>query len=283
MPKRIVGVLLLPLAAAAAYAQSAPASFEVASVKQVTVGAGLAGEQVNAGSFRCNCSFSSLLVIAYDMVGARIEAPAWTQDYMNVYQIDAKLPANATPDQIPAMLQRLLAERFQLVVHRESRTTPVYTLTIDRGGLKLKPAQPDPDAKPIRFTNLSDGQLYFAGKMTLAEFAEFLNKSPFDRQVVDLTGNDGSYDILLNARIPEDALRPPPHFRLGAGIAESATDPGPPPDPLPYIRLRGGKQIPADPTSVFTAIRNLGMRLERTRAPIEFLVVDHLNRVPSGN
>src|SRR5947199_7819486 len=62
------------------------------------------------------------------------------------FNIAAKLPAGATRDQVPEMLQSLLADRFKLKPHREPRDFPVYALIIGKGGLKIKESAAEPEA-----------------------------------------------------------------------------------------------------------------------------------------
>jgi uncharacterized protein (TIGR03435 family) len=236
-------------AAGGAYAQvhPSPVSFEVASVKSAKITDGfVGGERIGPGRFRCGCSLENLVVIAYELPGSQISVPSWASDFMNVYEVDAKLPEGSTMAQVPEMLRDLLAARFHLVAHREIRLSPVYALTVDKGGIKLKtaaqpaqsnpePAQSSPDNLPIRFTSFATGQIYFDGEATLAEFVNFLNMG-LNRRVVNLTGIDGRFSIVLNALVPEDALRSLPPSGLGGRFAAGAAQGGAQPvSRSPYI------------------------------------------------
>src|SRR3954470_17338525 len=79
-----------------------------------------------------------VLAEAFQVKGYQITGPSWLDD--DCFEIVAKMPEGATSDQIPAMLQALLAERFKLVAHKEDRPRPVYALVVDKGGPKFKEA-----------------------------------------------------------------------------------------------------------------------------------------------
>ena len=163
------------------------------------------------------------------------------------FDINAKPAVTVTDDQALLMLQSLLADRFKLKVHRETRETQVYLLTIDKESPKLTAAQPIPNGGVRiggigRLTGISATPQQLA--TTLSDIR--LNGRAFlDRPVLDRTGLKGVYNFSLVWT----------------------------PDAI------------ADPTepSIFTAVRQqLGLKLESKRAPVEFLVIDRLER-PSEN
>src|SRR5207248_8293869 len=125
-------ILLPGITAIAAHAQPAPA-FEVASVKASPPRAGTAGfiaMDTDPAMVRySNVSLKILIAMAYKFDSGRIQGgPAWLDDQL--YDLAAKLPAGASKDRVPAMLQTLLAERFKLAVHRETREQRVYFLVV---------------------------------------------------------------------------------------------------------------------------------------------------------
>jgi uncharacterized protein (TIGR03435 family) len=210
--------------------------------------------------------------------------PEWVQS--DGYAIDAKAEGNATFEQMRPMLQSLLADRFQLRFHRESREMPVYALVPARGGLKLSPpldgscvdetqlvgplanpgarlqppGQGDPTPAPrcggLDVPLEARGARMRGGKVPMAEFVRILSQV-LGRTVTDQTGFSGVFDVNL-AFLPDDST---------AGL------PSPPPG-----------AIPADTASpsIFSAVEQLGLRLESTKGPVEVLVIDHAER-PSDN
>ena len=84
-----------------------------------------------------NVTLMTLLMRAYGLKYRQISVPAWLAG--DHYDVKAKLPESTTKDQIPRMLQSLLAERFGLKIHRESRAESGYALTIAKGGPRMNP------------------------------------------------------------------------------------------------------------------------------------------------
>jgi len=177
-------------------------------------------------------------------------APAWLDS--TAYDIEAKVdPADftdLTDDQRHAMLQALLADRFKLVIHHETRELPEYALVVNKGGPKLRVA----DA--TKYMRDNNGQLYCRAGLTnfrqctMAEFANDAFIVGIDRIVVDRTGLTGRYDFEL--------------------IYTRQSFPEPSPDASPDI---------------FTALQEqINLRLEPIKAPVDVLVIDHIEK-PSGN
>jgi uncharacterized protein (TIGR03435 family) len=111
------------------------------------------------------------------------------------YDIIAKTERPVDRGQLRAMLQALLADRFQLRSHRETRTVPVYELVARQNGAKLRPAQADQTAGML----VRDGSFVFQG-VTMTEFAERLSDlSAIDRPVLNKTGLAGAFDITLGS------------------------------------------------------------------------------------
>jgi uncharacterized protein (TIGR03435 family) len=169
-----------------------------------------------------------------------------------------------------AMLQAVLADRFQLKAHLESKQAPVYELVPAKGGPKLKESDtnPDgvkgPDGKPIAGSYL---RMYGTGKIaaqafTMEQLTNFLAQPPVDlgRSVVDKTGLTGKYSFALNWS-PEPGL-----------IPGTMTGLQPPP---PAADSSG--------PSIFTALQEqLGLRLQPAAGAIQLIAVDHVER-PSEN
>jgi len=140
-------------------------------------------------------SLKLLLTAAYGVRPDQISGPVWLDSER--YDVLAKPPAGATKDQVPAMLQNLLADRFRLTVRVEMRDRPGYALTVGKDGPKLGPMQPvtgvdfsvGTDHVDIRGANLPA----LAGML-----ASFLG-----RPVADLTGIAGSYDFRLNVTMAD--------------------------------------------------------------------------------
>jgi uncharacterized protein (TIGR03435 family) len=193
-------------------------------------------------------SLSQLVQFSYGLQQREIvAAPNWFSS--EAYDIAAEPDGEGEPSikQWQSMVKKLMADRFKLQFHYEKRELAVYALTVAKTGPKLIRSQGDPSALP----GLGFGPGNFgATNATMADIAEAMQQGALDRPVVDQTGLTGRFDLRL-AWTP-DGPRP---------ATESADAP---PD-------------------VFTAIQEqLGLKLESTRAPVDVLVIDHVER-PSEN
>jgi uncharacterized protein (TIGR03435 family) len=197
-------------------------------------------------------SLKNLIRAAYGVRSSHyIETPSWMESA--TFDLVANIRPGATRDEANLMLQNLLADRFQLKVHRTTRELPIYALVVAKNGPKLKVAANDPDAPKPRGTLRSGGRKKFEfDSWTMAGFADAL-ENDVDRPVIDMTGLEGTYDIRL-----EFASAPPVAFAPGS------------PDP--------------QASELFTALsEQLGLRLESRRGPVVVLVVDSASRQPIEN
>ena len=236
--------LAATLAAAGVTAQSRSPAFEVASIKRNATGslnanaARVAGDRYRAE----NVSLISLLRVAYAVQEFQIAGhPAWAD--VDRFDIDAKMEAGANSRDWPLMLQRLLADRFKLAAHRESRDGPIYTLVVGSSGPRLTAAEPSKRANPGGDFSASPTQIVGTG-VSMAELAMRLSRS-IGVAVVDGTGLTGAFDVKLTWPVDDRFV---------------------------------GRGASASPT-IFTAIQEqLGLRLQAGRGPVDMLVVDRAER-----
>lgn len=242
---------------AAPIAESGPVpSFEVATIKpDVSVNGGQSG--LSQGRFvATDVTIRGLLRFeAFDIPDARIVGgPKWMDSAR--FDIEAKLDPSDTSridllspseknEVKEALVQKLLAERFQFKSHWEERERPVYALTVAKGGLKLQPAA---DVNHGSSWSLGSGKLQ-CKNVTLSQLADLFTQgasNELGRVVVDRTGIAGEYDLNLSWAVDS------------------------------------GASVPDGP-SIFTAIQEqLGLKLESAKAPVKVLVVDQLE-MPSEN
>ncbi|HWC95999.1 MAG TPA: TIGR03435 family protein [Candidatus Sulfopaludibacter sp.] len=231
--------LLLALAALGAHAQTAP-DFEVASVKVAPPRSGAAGytavESDPAMVRYSNITLKNLLAMAYRINSDLVSGPEWIDSAQ--YDVAARLPPDTAKDRVPAMLQRLLTERFKLAVHRETKEQRAYLLVVAKGGPKLKEGRAEGGQSQMWPGGIS------GPSMPVGVLASMVGRF-LGYQVVDKTGLTGTYDIMLRFT-PENSKEP-------------GTD------------LRAALQ------------EQLGLRLETGKAPVETLVVDRAERVPTEN
>ncbi len=232
--------------------------FEVASVKPNNSGERGAHMSSDGGRMRItNLTMKGLITTAYGVREYQVEGPDWLDNdrFDVVAKFSEELPKD--PEKYNAMLQsmmqKLLAERFKLTVHRDKKTREVYGLVVSKGGIKFKESE-GTDSHTSRATGIH----YEGAAIEIARLSDFLGRR-LDLPVVDMTGLKGYYDIKMDW-VP-DPKRP-------AGEKENA----------PLL-----PESQAGPTLRDAVTEQLGLKLEPRKAPIEVLIVDHVERVPTDN
>ena len=240
-------------------------TFDAASVKPASPGRGMGPLRTDPAQIRGTVSLKTLVMRAYHLKDYQISGPAWMETER--YDIIARFPASDKA-QMERMLQALLAERFGLLTHRVTRDLPVYALVAGKGGAKLTTAAPGDARAREAVTGGSDGLIYSltARRQTMAQLADRLS-GRVGRPVVDRTGLNEEYDFVLTWAVE------------GAGSIVPRT--GTPPDEIDMHSIPvlgdGGQTI-------FQALpAQLGLRLEQTKAPLEVLIVDKAEKIPTGN
>lgn len=236
--------------------------FEVATVKLSPPPNGDAivinlGTALNGRVTLTNTTLSECIQYAYGIVGSDLIAgPEWTKSREVRFDIVGQAAADTPDDQLPLMLERLLAERLKVAVHTEKREMPFLALIVAKNGPKLAPAKENND-RPAQVA----GRIVHP-RMPMAMLATLLSR--FERQtVIDQTGLRGPFSVELHW-IP-DALR------------ERALEGGPPP-------MVNGQPMDLNGPSLYTALEEqLGLRLESRKGPLDVLVIDHAEKVPAEN
>jgi uncharacterized protein (TIGR03435 family) len=201
-----------------------------------------------------NANVRLMISLMYKVpVSQIIGGPAWLDS--DPYDIEAKADGSHSIDDLHTMFQNLLADRFHLRFHKETREGLVYALTIDKSGLKMKPNLAPQDYK-VAVTPNGFG-IYAGTRVPMNYLAWFLGQQlqPDGRPVIDRTGLTGNYDFTLFF-LPE----------LPPGTSRDNLSP----------ELR-------DRPSLAEAIREqLGLNLQRENGPVEHFVIDQIDR-PSDN
>jgi uncharacterized protein (TIGR03435 family) len=237
-----------------------PLEFDVISVKPNMSGERGGSSRADPGRYvGVNVTLRRIIGLAYRPVQEFVGGPSWINT--DGFDIEAKADFTPNREQMLEMLRSLLADRFKLVVHRETRQMPVYALVLARADGKTGPQlrRAEPCAQDTRCGGFSVGNGVLKGAgVTLTQLAAELPSATEGRYVIDRSGLTGLFDV--NLRWNVDAL--------GPGII-----PGPIPDPIP------GPDAP----SVFAAIQEqLGLKLEPIIAPIDVIVIDRAER-PTSN
>jgi uncharacterized protein (TIGR03435 family) len=319
------------IAAPAVFAQTPappPLAFDVASIKpapaldamalsqgKAHVGMKVDGAICDIGSF----SLRDLIRTAYEVKDYQISgvdslgAPLTAQRF----NIQATMPEGATEKQVPQMLQTLLAERFKLVIHRETKDQSVYALVVGKGGPKLKPAEPDPPAPPAPEENADAPK---KGETVIGQGATQVRISGNMQDGKGITVKGGGVGS-MHMTMADGKLHLEAEKMTMATLADTATSfVGKP--VVDMTELKGeykvaldltlgdlqnvarnvgigtpgspgagpgdadkGPAVASDPTgsSIFASIQQLGLKLEARKAPLPFIVVDHFEKSPTEN
>jgi uncharacterized protein (TIGR03435 family) len=208
---------LLLLAAATALLAQTPAAFEVATVKPNTSGGGNTSMRAFPSGvleYR-NYPLRALIQLAYRVKDYAWSAPSWLESVR--FDVVAKVPAGARPDQRPEMMQTLLKEQFQLAVHREEKEIPGFALVLDKKGLRISPVEPGDSSSG------SGPGMVGGTKLSMPAFAGLLSNA-LQRPVKDRTETPGVYDIKI--RWLPDGPAPADTTGLSGSVYEALQDLG---------------------------------------------------------
>ncbi len=221
-------------------ADSAPARFEVASIKYSTHPPGIEGgnrsrvQHTPTSLSMWNVSLSDCVQWAYDAAPFQISGAPLSAE---TYDILAKTETPVPVSQLRLMLQNILATRFKLALHRETRMLPVYEMVVAKGGPKLQAAVGDTSMHAAESLPRVRNDSFVFSDVSMPEFARMLAQlRGIDLPVVDRTGLSGAFDIVLKS--------------APAAARE------------------------ADTAALFSIIQEqLGLKLAHARAPFEVLVI----------
>jgi uncharacterized protein (TIGR03435 family) len=248
MSRSIAVTSLIVLASCVVFSQTAPAplAFEVAAIKPSDPAArGSTRNGTKSEIVMRNFSLKRCVEMAYDVRDFSFSGPDWLDT--THFDITAKPPAGYSErEQFGPMMQTLLAERFKLAIHRESKVMPAYALVQAKSGIKLKAV----DAGDGGWgTNESNG-LLTATRLSMPRLADFLART-LNSPVVDKTEVPGVFSFKLEFSRDE---------------------------------VQAGNDRVPDKPSIYTALQEqLGLRLVPQKLPIEIVVVDHIERTPTEN
>jgi uncharacterized protein (TIGR03435 family) len=219
---------------------------------------------------------------------------AWSTDFYRVagldrggqmFEVTASIPAGTTKEEFKVMLQNMLIDRFNLAVHHESREITQYDLVIAKNGPKFKkaaetpPVNPDDAPKPppgpdrvktdaagipvfppgrTGMMMTGNGARMFQPRMTMERLAAQIG-AQMGKPVTNATGLEGEYEIGLYWAPEAPSSNRPDAFKPEADPVETA------------------------PTLTQALQEQLGLRLDQKKAPVDFLVVDHIDKMPASN
>ena len=316
----MVKIALASLLAAAALAQIALAPrFEVASIKPAPdlatmLRAGKAphiGTKIDAA--RVDIGFmglTELICLAYKVKPYQVTGPEWMKAAR--FDVLARIPEGVSKDLVPEMMQALLADRFKLTLHRETKDHAGYALLVAKGGPKFKESVAEepvsdkdatPPTGPVTVATGNNGETIktdskggatIAGgpygtqrisfgpegihteysKMTMPGLAELLTSLAGGTLVVDMTEVKGTWQVVVDI--------PTPTVLNGRGAAAGGAG-----GPIGGDAGNGPAGVASDPenrtAAMFQAVQKMGLKLEQRKIPMETIIIDHVDKTPTEN
>jgi uncharacterized protein (TIGR03435 family) len=245
-------------------ASDAKLEFEVATIKPSDPNGRGKGIGINRSGMvtTTNMTLADLIKFGYDLHPNQVVgAPAWFDS--DKFDVTGK-PATAgmpTVKQMQTMLQKLIVDRFSLKYHSEKKELPVYAISVAKGGAKIAKEENAPvpvpsfGGAPQRGFNLRNA--------TMAEFATIMQATFMDLPVVDQTGfGDTRYSFVVK-------FTPDPAMLAVAGAP-------------PIQAQAAAPDLDAPPDLAIAMEQQLGLRLQRTKAPVDVMVIDKVEK-PSPN
>jgi uncharacterized protein (TIGR03435 family) len=232
--------------------------FDVAVIKPSEAGSAGKGIRVQGRQLSTlNFTATDMITFAYGLQVRQITgAPAWLES--EKYNLTAKPAGEGQPNtkQWKIMLQKMLADRFQLTFHHDKKELSVYAITVGKNGPKLTKSAGDPNGL---YGAGGPPGAFSARNANMGDFAEVMQTTMLDRPVVDQTGLSGRFDFQLKFT-PDETQ----YGGSGMRVPPPADDGAAPPD-------------------LFTAIQEqLGLKLQDTKAPVDVIVIDRVSK-PSEN
>jgi uncharacterized protein (TIGR03435 family) len=234
-------------------------SFEVATIKPTKPGEQRKLFGVRGNHFTTiNTSLTDLITFAYGVQQKQVvDAPLWMDTDKWDIEAQPDVPGAPNKQQVATMVQKLLADRYQLKFHNDKKELSAYVLTVAKSGQKMTAGSTDPNQLPgLFFRQLG---VLTVQNATMVDFAGLMQTAVLDRPVVDQTALPGKWNFLLKWTPDESQFG-------GMGVKV------PPPSDA------------ADaPPSLFTAIQEqIGLKLDAGKAQVPVLVIDKAEK-PSAN
>jgi uncharacterized protein (TIGR03435 family) len=249
MDMRVIGILFLAVGGLLAQTADVRPTFEAAFIKPNTTGSGSSSSNGTKGQVvMVNQSMERLIERAYSVKRFQVAGPDWLENVR--FDITAKYPEDTENSDRPAMLKTLLEDRFKLATHGESKELPGYALVVAKGGLKIKPVEANKNDSGTSSNGSNNSVTLKVTAIDMAGVADYLARR-LGSTVVDSTGAAGVYSFEL-------------HWTLD--------DSG-----------GGGDGGAAEFAAIQEAFGSLGLRLQAQKVPVQMVVVDHVERVPTEN
>jgi uncharacterized protein (TIGR03435 family) len=217
-----------------------------------------------------NWPLLDLIAAAYSVRATQVSGPAWLSD--QGFDIEAKVPDGTPKQELNAMLQSLLEERFGLKVHRGTQTGQGFALTVGKNGPRLKPAEP----RPVPAPGLTEGDQRAQAQQNVQTNIETMRKrmQEIGGSGAPLEGfNTQSWGSITMEDLAAQLVR-----FAGAPVIDETGLTG-----KYSVTIETWNNADAPGGTVFDAVEKLGLKLESRKVTVETVVVDQVSKVPTAN
>jgi uncharacterized protein (TIGR03435 family) len=284
---RYVACTAIALSFANLWAQTPPArpQFEVASVKpaenddtglgRVPIMREMLGNgwipMTDPGRVRLkNWALLDLIAAVYSVRASQVSGPAWLSDQS--FDIEAKVPDGTLKEELNAMLQLLLEERFGLKVHRDTRTGQGFGLVVGKNGPKLKPAEPPP-APEQGLTEEEQRAKVLQQAQARMETMQKRMQENFENGILPVGLSRANFLSITTEKLAFELVR-----FAGAPVVDETALTG-----KCSATIETWKNADVPGGTVFDAVEKLGLKLEPRKVTVETVVVDQVSKTPTAN
>ena len=217
-----------------------------------------------------NWALLDLIAAAYSVRATQVSGPAWLSGQR--FDIEAKAPAGAPKEELNAMLQSLLEERFGLKVHRDTRTELGFALTVGKNGPKLKPAEPPP-APGQELTEEEQKAKNQQQAQALMEAMQKRMQENRESGTPRVGLSRANFPSITTEQLALQLVR-----FAGAPVVDETGLTG-----KYSVTVETWKNADVPGGDVFDAVEKLGLKLQARKVTVETVVVDQVSKTPTAN
>ncbi len=221
-----------------------------------------------------NWALLDLIAAAYSVRATQVSGPAWLSD--QAFDIEAKVPDGTPKEELNAMLQSLLEDRFGLKVHRDTQIKQGFALVVGKNGPKLKPAEPPPTPEP----GLTEDERKAKQKQQLqANMAAMMKRMQERMQENRESGTPlgGSSSASWPSITTEELASRLVQFAEAPVVDETGLT------GKYSVAIETWKNADVPGGTVFDTVEKLGLKLEPRKLTVETVVVDQVSKTPTAN
>jgi len=241
-------------------AQTKP-TFEVVSIKPLSDGYMETRMKRSGGRITWTTDLSYLISYAYRLQRDRLLGVPSSE---HTYKVDAVTDPAATDDQVRLMFQAMLADRMKMTLHRVTKESDVLLLSVGKKGPKIKEARPEDPPPPLPEWSKDASAAGFEGRIATTYLKNQIGVLAMTGRRVSMAQLADELQLLMKQPVLDRTELPGKYYFA--------------------FRYAGDQAVDSDAPSLPAALQeNLGLKLEKGKGPVENLIVDHIETLPTEN